>query len=145
MKLLYILLLIGLFSCGTKKNESENKNMNTDVPRAVLGDLSRETPSTTINNAFIENGVMHLNVSYSGGCEDQTFELIGDKNLMKSMPPKRTLKLIRNNKGDNCRELITEDLKFDLSQVIYDDDPKKQIIFILSGTDMELKLISENQ
>jgi hypothetical protein len=149
MRVIAILILTSIiaFSCSnskestTAKNQEINKN---EVPFAVIKEMPEVVPNVAINEMKIENGILHMNVSYSGGCEDQTFELIGSQMLMKSLPPKRTLTLLRNDHGDKCREWITQDLKFDLKPVMVDENPEKQVIFILSNNQKEIMLINES-
>lgn len=136
-----------LFACGNKKNSTVDKNKTerkNAVPMAVIKAAPSELLHVAINTMRIEEGVMHLNVSYSGGCEEQTFELRGAEIIMKSLPPKRSLVLVRDDKGDTCREWITKDLKFDLKPVMLDEDPTQQIIFILTNNQQEIHLINED-
>jgi hypothetical protein len=145
---LLLLLSVLLFSsCGNRKKNitsiEEEKNQS-EIPKAIIKKMPSALPNVSINKMKIEEGILFLNVSYSGGCENQTFELIGNEMIMKSMPPKRTLSLVRDDKGDNCREWITEDLKFDLNPVMLEADPTKQIIFILANNQQEIPLINES-
>lgn len=145
---LLLLLSVLLFSsCGNRKKNitsiEEEKNQS-EIPKAIIKKTPSALPNVSINEMKIEEGILFLNVSYSGGCESQTFELIGNEMIMKSMPPKRTLSLVRDDKGDNCREWITEDLKFDLNPVMLEADPTKQIIFILANNQQEISLINES-
>lgn len=145
---LLLLLSVLLFSsCGNRKKNitsiEEEKNQS-EIPKAIIKKTPSALPNVSINEMKIEEGILFLNVSYSGGCESQTFELIGNEMIMKSMPPKRTLSLVRDDKGDNCREWITEDLKFDLIPVMLEADPTKQIIFILANNQQEISLINES-
>lgn len=136
-----------LQSCANSKESDKAKKQKTDeneVPMAVIKALPSAIPNVAINKMKIEEGILFLNVSYSGGCEDQTFELIGSEMIMKSMPPKRSLTLLRDDKGDQCREWITKDLQFDLKPVMLDGNPEKQIIFILSNNQEEIALINES-
>lgn len=145
---LLLLLSVLLFSsCGNRKKNitsiEEEKNQS-EIPKAIIKKMPSALPNVSINKMKIEEGILFLNVSFSGGCENQTFELIGNEMIMKSMPPKRTLSLVRDDKGDNCREWITEDLKFDLNPVMLEADPTKQIIFILTNNGQEISLINES-
>ena len=73
---------------------------------------------------------MTLGISYSGGCEKHSFELLGSRLIQKSLPPKRGIILYHNSNGDSCRELVTEELIFDIRNLSYD---KSEIILILEG------------
>jgi hypothetical protein len=143
-----VFLLISLFfiACGAKKDSSVDNDLKGRSlnPLAVIKAAPSELLHVAINSMRIEDGVMYLNVSYSGGCEEQSFELRGAELIMKSLPPKRSLVLVRDDKGDACREWITKDLKFDLKPVMLNEDPTQQIIFILSNNQQEIYLINED-
>lgn len=144
MKYLVIIFSITfLTSCENTKTTA--KNNTEDINKAKLGEIKKDIVPTNINKAYIKNDMIYFEVSYSGGCEEQSFELIGDFYLVKTMPPKRILQLVRNNKGDACRELITQTLKFDLSEVIYNNDYSQEIIFLIEGTNFELPLHSTEE
>ena len=72
-------------------------------------------PTTHINEIRIEGDLLQLTVSYSGGCEEHVFELIGTKNFMESEPVQVNIRLSHNANNDPCDALITEELIFNLS------------------------------
>lgn len=70
-----------------------------------------------ISATKIEGDILTIIVSYSGGCEDHVFDLYTNKKYMKSMPPQLNLILEHDGNGDACRAMISQDLKFDISEI----------------------------
>jgi hypothetical protein len=142
-----IFVVVFLASCGNSKEKNLTKDTEiekNETQLAIIKEKPKTIPNVSINEMKIEDGILFLNVSYSGGCENQTFELLGSDMIMKSMPPKRELTLVRDDKGDNCREWVTDDLKFDLKPVMLDGDKSKQIIFVITNNQQEIALINES-
>lgn len=142
-----LVTIIGLsFACGTVKDgdqqPTEEENM---VQKAILGEPSKDNPLTQISNAELNGNILKLTVSYSGGCEDQVFDLVGDEMIMKSFPPKRNVTLVRNSKGDACREYITKDLLFDLTELSYQKKNGSEIILQLKGYEKEIRYVFQGE
>ncbi|MFK8046468.1 MAG: hypothetical protein AB8B72_13310 [Crocinitomicaceae bacterium] len=127
-----ITLFIGiaiLASCGNSKNSTTNNEAtNTEkeaTPQAKQAILSqdiakfKDSESYSILDVNLQGNVLQLDISYSGGCEEHNFELVGSAFIMKSSPPKRIIKLYHHKNEDNCRELIFETLYFDISKLAY--------------------------
>jgi len=138
MKIAGILIFcFGLLAgCGIKKNKnieiSETKKQQSDFV-AKIGILPNDYLETTINAVAIIGDEMRLNISYSGGCEEQAFELIGAEQVMKSLPPKRGIVLIRHDNGDQCREWITKDITFQIQALSASATPGYETILILDN------------
>ncbi|NBW58948.1 MAG: hypothetical protein EBR41_00005, partial [Crocinitomicaceae bacterium] len=103
---LFFLLTI-IFSCKTQKNnkhcflKKKKTEQTENTLKAIIVDSSSDTTrkeSATdafkILDAKIIGNYLHLNISYSGGCEKHSFKIIGDLLLSKSLPPIRSVKLI---------------------------------------------------
>lgn len=128
------------FSCGeSKKMKSKSENTSSKVMLSSIGERPREISPTTIKSAIIEGNTLILDVAYSGGCENQSFELIGDEMIMKSLPPKRGVALVRNTNGDTCRELVNKTLRFDITSLAYQDKDGSKIILLLNGYEKQLE------
>jgi len=116
-----------LMSCGVNKEvatttEVEHSSVavpEKNVPKAIIGEAPENNPNTEITSAFIEEDILFLTVNYSGGCEEHVFDLVGDAVVMKSFPPQRSIVLVRNDRGDTCREWITKEIMFELSEFQY--------------------------
>ena len=104
-----LILLVISSSCGTiKDTDQQLAEIETMAQKAIIGEPSKDNPLTEISNAALDGNMLKLTVSYSGGCEDQVFDLVGNEMIMKSFPPKRNMTLVRDSKGDACREFITK-------------------------------------
>ena len=117
-------------ACGQRKNAIQSDVSHPSA--ALVDDFSnyKNSASTNINSVSISGNLMTLGISYSGGCEKHSFELLGSRLIQKSLPPKRGIILYHNSNGDSCRELVTEELIFDIRNLSYD---KSEIILILEG------------
>lgn len=135
MKILALLpMLTILFSCGIFKKNTTEEVADRIAPREAT--LVKEIPDSdpiSISNVQVNGNTLQLNVSYSGGCEEHQFDLYGNFAVMKSMPPKRAIKLVHNANGDNCRELIEKTLKFDISEFAITQTSGSEIILLLDG------------
>ena len=131
-KLLYILSFVIVVSCGnSKKIENNNINsINTSILVDDFSEYSRTSSNTQILNATIHDSTLTISVSYSGGCKNHDFQLIGSKMIQKSLPPIRGIMLIHHSNNDDCRELIERDLKFNISNLKY---PNGDIVLKLQG------------
>jgi len=126
-----VVIFLSLNACKHRK-----ESVQSDVPKvpcSIIVETFAEyqnSASTTINSVSIEKNIMSISVSYSGGCEKHEFELVGSKLIQKSLPPKRGIMLYHKNNGDSCRELVEEILKFDITNLAYEN---REIILLLEG------------
>jgi hypothetical protein len=89
------------------------------VSRVVLPEGSdaadwRQDPYS-IEVAAIEDDTFRLRVSYTGGCEQHSFQLVASESFSRTGSIEVGLLLSHNAKGDPCKALITQELRFDLS------------------------------
>lgn len=131
-------LLMCSFTCSCSSIKERNKAATIEektivYQKAIIGEAPEENPNTEILNATIDGDVLTLKVNYSGGCEEQLFDLVGSSIVMKSFPPQREVTLVRNARGDACRELITKELTFDVSELAYLRQKGELIILHLKG------------
>jgi hypothetical protein len=132
MKLLSILAISTvLFACNNTKEVLDIEPI--EVKKAQLGDVNQETAMTTITSVTLEGNILSVDVEYSGGCKDHSFDLIGSEAVMKSMPPKRSVKLMHNSNDDTCRELVSETIKFDIRALSMTEKKGSEIILLLDG------------
>lgn len=147
----YTLAIIFITGCGASKeiNQIDETAVNVEnTPDqhieliASIGELKESDP-ITITSALIEGNTLHLTVEYSGGCQDHSFEMIGSMAVMKSLPPKRSVRLIHESNDDHCRALITQNLRINIEALAYAKEKGSEIILILDGYGKELKYIYE--
>jgi hypothetical protein len=121
-----------LMSCKVAR-EKRAETKGTGYPKAELVanfDAFRNSASCSILKVSIEGNTMILDVEYSGGCEEHVFKLYGSEMIQKSLPPQRGIMLWHDNKGDSCRSIVNEQLKFDISAFAYEGG---EIILNLDG------------
>lgn len=130
-------LSLSVLACGTGKEITDTTD-RPEFPKGIIVDdydTRTESASFEITDVSLDGDILILKVSYSGGCKDHSFDLIGSPNIMKSMPPKRGIRLIHHNNEDTCREWIDEELKFDISDFAY---PGSEIKLMLEGYEPEI-------
>ncbi|MFT4600542.1 MAG: hypothetical protein ACI857_000716 [Arenicella sp.] len=135
MKTLNILLITAIAiiasSCGNRDKEGTNVDVVTKQGILVTDfEPYRDNARTEIKKVALEGNVLNLSISYSGGCAEHEFSLIGSKMISKSLPPQRGITLFHNSNGDSCRELVDEELAFNISDFAYLDT---EIILKLEG------------
>jgi len=129
----FALLAIVLVSCKAPKCSMNQNTIETSIPLAEIGDLNMESADITIQSAEIKGTSMQLVVSYSGGCAEHSFRLIGSPVLTKSLPPQRAVKLIHISNGDQCKKMITDTLLFDVTTLANNGSKVKTVILNLDG------------
>ena len=142
---LFFLLTI-IFSCKTQKNNKhcflkKKKTEQTEntliaiIIDSTLDSTKKESNSDAfkILDAKIIGNYLHLNISYSGGCEKHSFKINGDIQLSKSLPPIRSAKLIHYGNNDACKKLIIENLVIDISDLAYKKEDGSEIYLSING------------
>lgn len=126
-----VVLLFGLAACKSAQkaslenqgeNTTENVSMENNTYPKVIIDMKRfseESDPFTLKSHEINGDTLSLVVSYSGGCQEHSFDLIGNGSYAKSLPPQSRLRLIHNGNNDNCRSLIETNLKFNVKELRY--------------------------
>jgi hypothetical protein len=109
--------------------------------KAQLGNVTVKSDPLTIKSASLDGNILSVEVEYSGGCQKHWIELMGSFAVMKSLPPKRTIKLIHGANDDTCRELITESLQFDISLFAMDQKSGSEIILVLDDYKGEISYV----
>lgn len=131
MKNSFFLFLMGLslFSCSDNEIDLSNPSSSNN-PNIVLR-LSKDIFDTIDNNrknnisegdsfSIIEskrNGDdLQITLSYSGGCNEHTFEIIWDGIVYADNPCKMNLLLIHRGNFDGCEALTTDTINIDLKK-----------------------------
>lgn len=154
MKSLAISVFITLlFSCGTKKNAVTEKNAATESEQktktgiihavAEIGKIPTKSDTLNIRDVTIRGNTLTMVVSYTGGCADHEFRLIGSQMISKSLPPIRYVKLIHNANGDACEVLTSKTLRFDITALAYQKEAGSEIMLNIDGTTENIKYTFE--
>ena len=130
--------LLILTACATmKKTKKMDQSSHTNQPTSEIGVAQIGKPAVsdmcTIERAKLTGNILELTVSYSGGCEVHQFELIGNPNIAKSLPPIRSIELVHKSNGDACKAKMEETLRFNLSNLAYQQETGSVIKLNLSG------------
>lgn len=151
-EILIFSVLILIFSCKTVENAAKAETQVVSEPveqvkpqrpyevKAKLGKMGESDP-LTINSVSLDGNFLTLEVSYTGGCGMHEFEFIGSEVVMKSLPPKRTVKLIHHNGDDTCESVVHQSIRVDISDLAYKTVAGEEIILLLAGTKEEIKFI----
>lgn len=137
----FVLLVFGISACGTTQVDIVNDD--TEIPSAELTVNFDDYPSDPVNieGLSINGNVIALKVSFSGGCEEHEFKLVGLSAISKSIPPQRQVRLSHNGNGDNCREFITEEIFFNIYELGY--KPGEAIILELKGWNEGIEYVQQ--
>jgi hypothetical protein len=69
----------------------------------------------TIENLNLQDNILTIEVSFSGGCAQHAFEVYAATAFLESIPPQAILLLTHDAQGDTCEALMRETLDFDLT------------------------------
>jgi hypothetical protein len=120
---LVILLIYSLLSCKchpvsasdiTKAKDDVAMKQAHDEVLIQPGYRPDSIMNYRLKKAWIENNKLFLDVSWSGGCKEHSWELIFNGMIAKSLPPQATLYLKHNANGDMCKKLMLDTLCFSL-------------------------------
>jgi len=139
MRILFIIILGVSLGCGSKQLATDtpiSKNLAAKVPIVEMN-FSKETDAYTITDAEVDGKTLRISVSYSGGCDEHTFELFTDGLLMKSLPPKQRFFLKHFAHEDGCERVIEQDLAFDLSGTT---NAGNTLVLLLQNFDGDLRM-----
>lgn len=139
-------ILAGLiaFACGTKKNAEDGevrsgKNDTTPVTKdivkvtAAIGEFEKTSDPVKIDTVEVRGNILYIDITYSGGCEEHQFEVIGSPMIAKSMPPIRAIQLVHRANGDTCREQKSVKLEVYIDDLAYQQEVGSEIYLNLEG------------
>lgn len=145
---LFVLSVV-LLSCGTSKNATKNEHSDSTIkPKetmitATIGEFNKTSDPMTISSVKIEGNLMLIEVTYSGGCGEHTFQMIGSSMIAKSLPPIRSIQLTHKANKDECRKMIIQTIKVDISALAYKKESGNDIYLTLEGWNEKIKYTFE--
>ncbi len=126
-----------MIGCNSKKatatNGEKGKNNDTEIKDITLDNnfqQPKENPSFEVLDASISGDILTVKISYSGGCEEHVFNAYFNGMYMKSEPPKAGIFIEHVDNDDSCRELITEEIQFDLTNMRYPGKEKDYKVMV---------------
>jgi len=141
MKLILILISTCLFvacKCHKKIVSQDKINKEEMIIIGKLDTISDSSDAIKFEDVKLNGNTLEIKVSYGGGCENHTFELIGSPNISKSLPPIRSIQLIHRAHKDACKALIIKEMAFDISAFAYKKESGSTIYLQLDGWDEKL-------
>jgi len=110
-------IYVYFFVCFTSLSSCKTEPLMSLEAEDVNGTVVQETTPFTqtpfkIKDVVLKGDTLIAKVQYSGGCGNHTFEIEKIGFLMKSLPPKQSIKITHLSDKDPCRALILEELKF---------------------------------
>ena len=91
-------------------------------PRAVvpivLGGEFRKTDPFRLDSAAVQDDVLTVVVSYSGGCRNHAFALMAPRSFQETVGSVQlAITLVHDANGDRCEAFPSEQLRFDLRPI----------------------------
>ena len=83
-----------------------------------------------IDGIRIRGDALLVDVGYSGGCEEHTFELHAGLGWTLANPPGKYIVIAHDAHGDACEAYLTEQLQFDLKELRHPQS-NEIVLFIL--------------
>lgn len=138
--------LLLLSGCGTKKIAGDGTGQTIEMKPdrkgiATLGKSQVSTNKTMLSNVEIAGNKLIVTVSYSGGCKEHQFDLVGDEAISKSLPPQRSIRIVHTGEPDLCKAMLIKTLEFDISNLAYKKEKGSEIMLNLEGWDTPLKYV----
>lgn len=138
-----IIVFILFFTIACDNNEAIGNDMNTldkinliiDQQKFLNADANRRngnvnnSDSFEIKNIEREGDILKVQVSYSGGCKNHTFDVLWGASVLLSHPCQINLILKHDANNDLCEAYITEILEIDLAKLIGDNESKNNCVY----------------
>lgn len=137
-----------VISCSKSDNENTLNASFSDVSSTVLR-INKETfdkinssrkknisegDAFRINKGERKGDILQLNVSYSGGCKQHSFEIIWDGLVYTNNPCNMNLLIIHRGNNDTCEALITETIMVNLKELVGDITYKDKCAYTIFST-----------
>lgn len=150
MKIFAIIILSAtLLSCGTTKEVLETEvteTMESTKPernvmiKATLGEFTTTEP-VTIKKIRLEGNTLFIDITITGGCGVHNFKVIGNPGIMKSLPAKRSFKIIHEVPREECSDKVNKILEIDITTLAVSQTPGSEIVLLLDGWEEPISYI----
>lgn len=132
-RLIWMLLAtVPLLTLGCKSMQKGMSEIPADAPTVIVdknADIHSSTAPFEVSYADVINDHIALNVSYSGGCEEHTFEILSDGKFTATYPPEVIVHIKHHDNGDRCRGMIDEKRYFNARTLQYPGTNRVRIVF----------------
>jgi hypothetical protein len=136
----YLVFLLLLASCAGPSRFigiKEVQKRNT-VQQAYIGNISQNADFVKIISAECVGNKLTLAVTFWGGCLNHKFDLVGAKEISKSNPPRRAIKLLHFAMGDTCQQEMKTELQFNIEPFAYSHEKGSEIFLDLTDFHTEI-------
>lgn len=143
------LMFLTVLSCHRHHSAVMDKNADQTIshyfdaqvqqplPIVELAD-ARPEDTFELQSARIVGDTLLVDVAFSGGCKEHSFEMSTNKQWLKSLPPQINLNLIHRANSDDCRSMLMGTLRFDLTSIRH---PQSRSIQIIINQDSNQKIL----
>ncbi|MCG9129501.1 hypothetical protein JT359_18080 [Candidatus Poribacteria bacterium] len=150
------ILIISAMACDKSPNPMKDtlsvSNDNgepidtTYIGKVVIGEMDKKYGDDPfkLNSAMIQDDLLKVSVSYSGGCKSHEFTLVASDEFLESDPVQLMASIVHDDNDDSCEAYPTEDYYFDLTpiktmyQKAYRQDAGTIVINLKDNTDGDL-------
>jgi hypothetical protein len=139
MKTISLVLLIGIAMISCRKDaKSDDLTSHITLKRSVTEYFDMISANGSgdpfeLKDFSVDGDSAFITVSYSGGCQRHTFEIIWSETYYKTNPPETGLIVIHDAHGDRCEAYITETLAFNLKELFGPTTYDNVVINALNG------------
>ena len=113
--LLSSMLLISFTSCKCQKDKTLSQEVRKMKTVEAEFGKKPESISFTVDTVWVENLLLHADITYTGGQTDLEFDLVFDGAWLRSFPPKANMNIVSNPTSVKGSTKIKHHLVFDLS------------------------------
>ena len=118
-------LLLSLLLCACAPSASQDSHHggeNADeldpvLPIHEVDQVPSHHDGFELESARLSGNILTVTASYGGGCEEHEFDMYWDGLIRESYPPQLGLTLIHDGNDDYCEAYITQQLRFDFSDI----------------------------
>lgn len=134
-KIILFCLTIIVVSCGICKHKKQNPDQTnpSTMITASIGETDQTSDNFSITDVRVKGNTLSIDVNYSGGCEEHQFEMVGSKNIAKSLPPIRSIQLVHKANGDKCKKLVMQTIEVDIKALAHKQESGDKIFLTLDG------------
>lgn len=105
--------------CNTARAPSSDNAMGDGrMPQIKLvqgAEVPGADASYSVTDASVAADVLNLQLTYTGGCREHEFQLLGASDFAESAPASVRIHLTHNANGDDCKGIVRVELQFGLS------------------------------
>ncbi len=141
---LFVIVVLSVFHMGCKPNQIHKQNPASEVCYPVENPANlegAELGDIQIKSAKVAGDCLYMDIAYSA-CGNEPLYLLWNGMLMKSLPPKASVKPIFVFGEARCRLLIERNVCFSIKS-LRENTRKTGLVILLEGFDSPVEIPSE--